>query len=256
MLNYFSNAPLGASPDNEFILRNKSLISFHNPNRYPWSEVCESTSTLEYSSSGWAFSSDINKKNEFIDLLNKSLETKLSPEVLFDREGKYYFFAPTENLRDKELSYPSLQKNTSRFVFRGYYKKTEQKIGYYRHSAFFGKFLRFGDTWYLEISPHYRFTTNGYRLSRFSDTQLSAIKRIELNPAILGQIVMWAEYLSRRPDLFTKEYPFLTFGNLISFDLEHGFDDDAWLNREDEDNQMLDVVKSSINDLPLFKGSE
>ena len=247
---------LGANVGNEFILRNKTLISFHELTTYPWTEVCEFASALEYSSSEWAFSTDINKKNEFIDLLNKSLETKLFPEVLFDRDERYYFFAPPENLRDKELSYPSLQKNTSRFVFKGYIKKTEQKIGYYRHSAFFGKFLRFGDMWYLEISPHYRFTTNGYRLSRFSDTQLSAIKRIELNPAILGQIVMWAEYLNRHPDLFTKEYPFLSFGNLEFFDLDHGFEDDVWLKHEDEDNQMLGVIKFSVNDLPLFKGSE
>jgi len=246
----------GSNPGNEFILKNRSLISFHNLNLHPWTEVCDASLAVEYSSHEWALSENTNKKNEFVDLLTKSLETKLFPDVLYDRIERYFYFAPTENLQDKELSYPSLQKNTSRFVFKGYFKKTEHKIGYYRHSAFFGKFLRLDDNWYLEISPHYRFTKNGYWLSRFSDTQLSAIKRIELNPAVLGQIIMWAEYLSRRPDMFTKEYPFLSFGNLASFDLDYGFDDDSWLKREDDDNQMLEVVKSSVNDLPLFKGTE
>ena len=247
---------LSGRANSEFILKNKTIISFHDLHSYPWTEVCDSSLAIEYSSAEWALSEKTDKKNEFIDLLNKSLEATLTPEVLFDREEKYYYFAPTEDLRDKELSYPSLQKNTSRFVFKAYTKKTEQKIGYYRHSAFYGKFLRLDDNWYLEISPHYRFTKNGYWLSRFSDTQLSTIKRVELNPAVLGQIVMWSEYLCRRPDMFTKEYPFLSFSDLESFEVDFGFDDDAWLKREDEDNLMLDVVKSSVNDLPLFKGME
>ena len=117
----------GANHNNEFILRSKRLISFHNLSAYPWVDLCESGSMFEYSSSEWALATDTNKKNEFIDLLNKSLETKLFPEVLFDRDEKYYFFAPTENLKDKDLSYPSLQKNTSRFVLRDMPKRLKRK---------------------------------------------------------------------------------------------------------------------------------
>jgi hypothetical protein len=247
---------LKAQIRNEFILHNKTIMSFNNLLDYPWNEVCDPNTIIEYSSDDWALSSDLNKKNQFIDLLNKSLQTKLNPDVIFDRDETYYYFAPTNNLLSKELPYLSRKRNTSRSVFKGYLKKTENKIGYYRHSAFYGKFLRFDEKWYLEITPHYRFTTNGYKPSRFSSEQLKKIKQMELNPAVLGQIVMWSEYLRKPPDLFTSEYPYLAFDELVSFDIDKAIDDDAWLNHEDSDNQMLEAVKSDINDLPLFKGRE
>lgn len=145
-----------------------------------------------------------------------------------------------------------LSQRTSRMVFQGYGKKNNPtKIGYYRHSAFFGQFHRFGDKWYLEISPTYHFTRDGYRTSIFREAQLTGIKRLERNPAVLGQVVMWAEYLQDKPDLFKKPYPFLNFGSLVQFEIQAGLDDKTWLNKEEAEEVATTTLPE--NQLPLFE---
>ena len=61
---------------------------------------------------------------------------------------------------------------------------------------------------------------------------------------MLGQVIMWAEYLKQREDMFTKPYPFLGFGSLLSFDLDAGIPDDAWLPNDEAD--------LTVNQLSLF----
>lgn len=118
-------------------------------------------------------------------------------------------------------------------MFRGYPKKGKPKeIAYYRHSAFEGWFKRFGDDWYLEITPTYYFTWDGRRPDRFYEERLKKIKEQEKNPAVRGQVVMWAEYLSRDGNLFEPQYPLLGFGELMRFEVEAGLDDAAWLERD------------------------
>ncbi len=58
----------------------------------------------------------------------------------------------------------------------------------------------------------------------------------ERNPQVLGQIVMWARYLSKPAGLFTPNYPFLAFGQLESFDADVGIDDKGWLGHEEDDH--------------------
>jgi hypothetical protein len=88
--------------------------------------------------------------------------------------------------------------------------------------------------------------------SIFDEDYLKKIKIQEKNPAVLGQVIMWMEYLKegQKPDLFNTPYPFLEFGGLESFDLNAGLDDKTWVKHEEEDEAVL--VKSSMNQLPLF----
>ena len=60
---------------------------------------------------------------------------------------------------------------------------------------------------------------------------------IERNLAVVGQVLMWVDYLSRPKNLFSEPYPFLIMGKPVSFDLEHGIADDLWLPNEDEETR-------------------
>jgi hypothetical protein len=51
--------------------------------------------------------------------------------------------------------------------------------------------------------------------------------------------MMWADYLARRGDLFTAEYPFLSFGKLVPLSIERGIGDDSWLPGEDIQERAL-----------------
>jgi hypothetical protein len=102
----------------------------------------------------------------------------------------------------------------------------------------------------LEITPTYYFTTNGYSPSGYADDALKGIKQLERNQAVLGQVVMWASYLNKPPDLFTSKYPFLEFGQLQSVRLDVGIDDTAWLGKEEDD--LVKASEVELDELPLF----
>lgn len=238
-------------PDNEWALNNKQIISFHDLNEFPWSEICLGAAE-EFDTEEWAHSTELEKRNTFVQLLNLALSQKLSPEVRFEKKFGYYFFIATKNLTPKDLNYRSLVQNTSRFVFQGYKKKKDPaQISHYRHSAFFGQFHYFDRKWYLEVSPTYHFTWDGYKPFLFREDQLTGIKQLERNSAVLGQVVMWAEYLKEKPDLFSKPYPFLQFGSLVQFEIQAGFDDKIWLKKEEREES--DTVTLPENQPLLFE---
>lgn len=235
----------------EWILKNKQIISFHNLEEYPWKKVCDSSTVECFSTDEWAYSQDSDRLRDFVWLLNQALKVKLRPIIYYDQENFCYYVRATHNLLPRNFSYQSLEKKSSRTVFQSYFSKSEPKqIAYYRHSAFEGRFKHFDDTWYLEITPTYYFTSDGYTPYKFSDNALKGIKKLERNQAILGQIVMWADYLSKPTDLFTPKYPFLELGKLKSFQLDIGIDDDAWIGQE-EDDQVEKTVEAELN-LPLL----
>ncbi len=124
---------------------------------------------------------------------------------------------------------------------------------YYRHSAFKGRFRRIEDAWYLEITPTYYFTRNGTHRSKWHEEALKGIKRLERNPQVLGQVVMWADYLSKTPELFSTPYPFLSFDWLQAFDFEAGVNDKVWLGREeDEQTKTAATTPETSEETSLF----
>jgi hypothetical protein len=235
----------------EWLLKSQRIMSFHDLSEYPWNRVCDQGTVESFDSSEWAYTDDIDRRRDFVQLINYCLSQKLRPEVCYHRLKGYYYFAATGDLSTKYWSYKRVI-GTTRAVFQAYPQKDDPtKIGYYRHSAFSGQFLLFEGTWYLEITPTYHFTWDGFHLSDSYESLLKGIKKLERNPAILGQVIMWAEYLSR-DDLFTARYPFLSFDSLATFDIDAGVDDGTWLCR-DETGQAS--ARLPENQLALFDDS-
>jgi hypothetical protein len=218
----------------EWILHTRMITSFHDLSARPWSEVTDPGTLESHDTEEWAQSDDPARQRQFVHLLNTCLKEKLYGKgVKFSRETGYYYFRASQDLSNIEYSYTSREHKTSRTVFRGYPKKFDRtQISYYRHSAFEGRFVRYGGVWFLQITPTYHFTRDGQRLSRDAPDLLSGIKRLENNQAVHGQVVMWAHILTAR-SLFDIGPTFLDFAALQQFDLGVGLDDDAWLKRED-----------------------
>ncbi len=219
----------------EWMLKSKEIISFHNLAQEPWPNFCTAASVRNDETSKWASSDDPVTQRDFVQLLRRCLREKLWRRgVKFHARRRYYFFRAPPDLSTLEVRYQSLSEETSREVFRVYYRKNDlEKISRCRHSAFEGRFLRYGGEWFLEITPTYHFTWDGFQLSRFADEFLKKIKQFEKNPAVLGQILMWVSYLTES-DLYEQPYPFLTFGELQTFELERGVNDSAWLPAEED----------------------
>lgn len=166
----------------------------------------------------------------FVRLLRKALRQKLWPlKVRFDSSEKHYHFVADRKLEGYSYGYRGRQKATDRGVFVRYPDKRDAtKAAYYRHSAFSGRFVRFDGTWYLEIAPTYRYTSDGYRLHPFAADYVKKMKEIELNDAVAGQVIMWADVLRTPGDLIRPAYPHLTFGELAEFEIGVGFDEARW----------------------------
>lgn len=236
--------------ENEWLLKNKSLFSFRDLDRDPWRTFCDIGTLEQHNSKEWSLSDDPDRKRDFVQLLNHCLRSKArSLGLWWSKDQRCYFFKATDDLSAKSLPYKSITNETSRDVFRAYYKfKKPDEIAFYRHSAFKSGFNRYEGEWFLEITPTYYFTRDGKEPDGFYEERLKKMKEIEDNPAVLGQVIMWAEYLAKHGegDLFVSAYPFLKFSTLETFDVDMGINDKSWLPREknkeaEESNEQEDL---------------
>ena len=236
----------------EWILTDKQIVSFYNLKEPPFNEICDLGTCESFYTHEWANSRDEDTKRQFVRLLNKCLEEKTRLLGLrFDKYHDYYYFRATNGLKTRKEWYQSGQKRVSREVFKQYSKKNDpSQRAYCRHSAFKGYFLRLGDEWYLEITPTYHFTSDGSTEAKFRNERLQGIKRLDRNPAVLGQLRMWADYLSRPHDLFSLNYSCLHFGQLVTVDINASLPDDLWNNAEEDDE--TENLGEPDNQLELF----
>lgn len=243
----------GKEKGQEWILQDGLILSFHNLRDTPWSKVCDLGTVEEHDVDEWSQSHTVDRQRQFVQLLNQTLREKVKDDLLFDNKKKCYYFKPNPDLSDRKYYYRSLAKKTHRDVFSSYINKQTKEINYYRHSAFEAQFTKIESNWFLEITPTYFFTRDGYTRDKYDYDHLAGIKRIEKNSAVFGQLIMWAEYLSTpsQGDLFLVRYPFLAFDRLEKFDVEIGVNDSIWISNED--SEIVDSIEDAVNELPLFK---
>ncbi|MEQ9668530.1 DUF4365 domain-containing protein [Coleofasciculus sp. G2-EDA-02] len=244
---------IGRNLGQEWLLKENLVLSFHNLREPPWTEICDPGTIEEHDVEEWSISNRLERQQEFVLLLNKALREKGKSDLSFDQKKKCCYFKPTADKSTRRYYYRSLAKKTHRDVFQPYLKKNSEEVAYYRHSAFQWQFIQIELKWFLEITPSYLFTRDGYIKDKFEKERLSGIKRLEKNSAVFGQVVMWAEYLSTpaQGDLFTPIYPFLEFDRLEEFEIDVGIDDSIWLGNEDQ--ETTELLEDDLNDLPLFK---
>jgi len=212
----------------EWLLKTRQLVSFHDLRDWPWTQLCDRGSVEDFDVEEYAASSDDDKRWDFVRLLKQCLRAKLYPRVIHQNDLDCYMFRPFPNMKPYSVPYQGPTRQGTRQVFDAYTSPKTGEITHYRHDAFEAAFRRLEGKWYLEINPTYVYTIDGERLSLFQSQQLSKIKRFERNPDVRRQVLTWATQLGRGEDLVTPPYPFLVFGDLVSFDLAVGIDDKAW----------------------------
>ena len=219
----------------EWIVKNGRVLSFHDLNGQPWSELCDSGTVEVFDFSEWAYTADSDRQRDFVQLLNRALREIVRDDLIFEKDRHVFYFRLLDGKRNRSFSYRAFRTHTSRNVVKFYSKKkSPTETAYCRHSAFSGRFRRFGVQWYLEITPTYYFTSNGRREDRFAHEHLKKIKELESNSAVLGQFMMWHHYLTKRVsgNMYTRRYPFLAFGDISDYAVEHGVPDKLWLSKE------------------------
>lgn len=222
----------------EWIVRSKSVLSFHDLDQWPWNKLCEAGGIEEFETVEWTESDDVDRQRDLVALLNRAIGEFVRPALFRDRDSGVFYFRKPRDRDDLNYAYRSLQNTTTRRVVGRYGKKKKdpKKASYWRHSAFLHRFIRLGGHWYLEVTPTYHFTHNGRDSDRWAGDRLKKIKELENNAAVMGQFVMWRDFLRThgKGDLLKAPYPFLTFAPLEALELDVGVPDDLWKSQEAE----------------------
>jgi hypothetical protein len=217
----------GQEVDAAWILWEKKIISFHDLAEPPWSSVCDVGTREGFAVTEWSKSSDPQRQRQFVQLLNRTLRDQLWPKVRYwPHHDSYAMFG-----QPRKLSYRSLKRPSTVSVTRRFSTTTaeRQRFDWFRHMAFCGQFRFLEGQWYLEITPTYRFTSDGFTLDRFHEERLSGIKRLEGNRAVLSAVLFWADYLRPKTSLFLGNPSLLQFGELLTFNCDVGIVDREWL---------------------------
>ncbi|HVJ07863.1 MAG TPA: DUF4365 domain-containing protein [Acidisarcina sp.] len=229
--------PSGRDVCRGFTIHGSVVYSFHDLSATQWQDIVDVGTVESDLTFEWSMTHDADRKKLFVELLNVTLQDQLrEDDIHFSNMDKFYFHRASDDLSDRKRKYRSRRKNASREVFKRYQSKLDpERTSYFRHVAFFGHFLELDGNWFLQITPTYRFTKDGYRDSRFSADALSGIKRLENNQAVHGQVFMWADFLQK--DTLFSRHNLLKFYPLMQFTADSGFEDADWVKREEKDRQ-------------------
>ncbi len=246
----------------EWFLHNGFIYSFHDLTFSHWKRVCLSSATENLATNDWALSNDRKKRYVFIRLFRACVEKLLSRQgVRFHKDRSHYYFRATPDL--------AIRKIDKLTVFKGYESKTvEGRIAYYRHRAVTLNYFRFDEQWYVEITPSYHFTSDGWKLSRYFEQRLKGIKQLERqNSGHLRQIRLWEEVLRQvhvtsgdptpqQKSLFGDDpapEPTIDFYDMIGFDplprftVDSAVPEKVWLpgqpdnDSDDEDSAQMEL---------------
>ncbi len=234
----------------EWSLNGGQILSFHDLSTYPSNRFCEVGTHERHKTIEWAESDDPSRCRQFVRLLNCSLTERLKEwNIRKRKEDDIYYFAPSRGTRQRRIDFTGSVGEQFRTVVQTY---QSGRTSYIRHLAFGGFFKTVDGNWYLQITPSYVFTMDGFRTSKFEADLLSGIKRIEHNDTVLEQVHLWTDILTRKADLIHFDYPFLRFSELLSLEFSFGLNDKEWLSQED-----VDVSESGMQALcklgPLFQ---
>jgi len=206
-----------------WILREGMVCSFGDPRTSPLQALCDDGVEC-HDSSDWADSDDEDTVHEFADLLRRTLVSDRGRDVQWHQLRHHLHFRATYNLKPRVVGRGNGKRG--RTVFGPHYSKNEpDRVSYYHHAALNPRFRRIDGMWFCQLSVDYCFTHDGKNESSFADSLLAGIKRLERHPSVIGWTQMWERYL--QGDLLTPNC-LLTFGSLLSFEVDRGIDDAWW----------------------------
>ena len=240
---------LNQEAGSEWIVRSNAVLSFHDLDQWPWNKLCEVEAMEEFGVDEWADSDDNDRQRDFVALLNRAIGEFVRPDLYRDRESGVFYFRKLPDKNDLNYAYRSLQNITTRRVVGRYgkSKRDPTRATYWRHSAFANRFVRFAGKWFVEVTPTYHFTRDGRQPDSWAGEHLKKIKELENNAAVMGQFVMWREFLVKHGagDLLTKRYPFLSFVAVDPLKLDVGVPDELWKSQEaDPSSPLFEFVQA------------
>lgn len=228
-----------------------NIYAFVDPRHTSLSKIVDVGAMERHDARDWAQSSDRDKRRLFVQLLNGALSDDLGTHgVWYFPKDDLYAFAGKTDEEPRKYTYQSVRRPSTMTVV-GHYSSTSKDgrtFKHLRHLAFAGRFRNWDGRWYLQIEPTYRFTSDGRLKHPFHETKLAGIKRLESNRAVLSQLLVWQDVLTKNgaPKL-------LSLGNPPIFHIPLPIADDE-LTSIEEVSTTTDELPRSVTAKP--KGSK
>jgi len=207
-------------------------------------------------SSDWALSNRTDDKNRFIRLLNHCLDQLcaapgMAHEIIWSKEMRCHLFAATPGSRIGRIKVRAIKKEGTREVYKAIRDKTSEDqnaIQHWQHQAFRHFFVRFGEEWFLNVTPFWAFSSDGRGFpSRWQKTSSANMRKPEKNRAVLGHVMFWASVLCREADLVRTADPF-QIRRPVQVEGMPSIDDASWVKTEKETEKLILIADM---DLPL-----
>lgn len=238
----------------EWVLKGGVLYSFRDLREPPLNGFVDTGTVERRSLTEWSQSDDPVLRRYCVELLGGTLTTLLRKRrVRYFHDKRLYFFALPEG--QERRSEPNEITQRLRTVVENF------RLGdsvYYRHYAAKTKFVRYGEQWYLEVTPTYHYTKDGWNEHPASETFLTGMKRRERHPAVYGLVKFWVDFLTREasfsnPDL---EFPFIKLLPPPQLELGVGIRDAAWRKIGEEDLSGIHDATDALREDDVDEGLE
>jgi len=214
------NKTAGPYIPNAWFLFEGNVYTLADPEKSPIGKIVELGTVEVHETKDWAFSQRVEQRRLFVYLMNTALRDDLwSHGVRFHPDADVFAFIGFPDEPPKKFKYQNLKLRSTVTVV-SHYERSSKKgktYRYLRHVAFQGRFRFLGGSWYLEITPTYRFTNDGKKQHWFHEDLLSGIKRLEKNRSVLSQLLLWQAVI-RAPWTRSDRQRMLEFGPLPRFD--------------------------------------
>jgi hypothetical protein len=222
------NLPPNGRHLRELMLSGGTVYSFHDLKKEPLNSLVVPGTVETNPSEHWALTDDPDLKRNFVQLLNRCLRQHCHQwKMNFNGEKGLHYFMRDAKKDTRKVTLKSLRKQATQTVAQWRASTLREGEGYFSHKGFRSDFIRFGDTWYLEVTPDYFFSSDGHTEHRYAETLLSGIKTMERHESVRSSLLLWREVLCEK-DL-TKPYNLIKFGHPMDFKINTGIDDKAWL---------------------------
>jgi hypothetical protein len=212
----------------DYILRDGRVFAMRDPRSSPLAALCDGDAE-PFPTARWALSEDPNLTYRFGELLRRTLLQHVKRDLCWQPKRRcFYFKAPGDLAGNRFIAGARKQPRQVVWVERFTDDDGVERISYIRHHAFYPRFFRLGDAWYLGVRPTYYYSFDGEHESRRADVLAAGLKRREKNGAVLGSFRMWERWLTKPPSLLGEEPPLLVFGPAETVHVDRTLDEKRW----------------------------
>ncbi len=239
---------------------NGKIITFHNlEDPYVALRSVIDEGTIESLSSREFYDIDDNYERAFKSLLRRCLQQKLyHMHVAWQHEEGKFIFTEVDGQPIRKEGWHNKRFSEREVYVRTMKNNKPDEILKCKHLAFEVQFRRFGEKWYIVITPDWFFSYDGYRKSDYCHEDLKWLKRNENNSHVANHalfiayflksqnipektsqtIYMFENEISEASDDERTPYPYLAFGEYVAFDHAPLLPDKLWRPIKKDSSQM------------------